>query len=303
MTAAALAFIENLPRRPYCTDDPRQGQTVRARDAALRFSHVQPNTSGKVVWIAFDVDYEGGAMAWNRLHAAPPNLSVENPANGHAHLLYQLLAPVPRTEAARVRPLFYLAAVQEGLRRKLDADPGYSGHLCKNPAHERWATRQWAGAYSLAYLSEWIDLPTPQEMQRRVRNPDYAGLGRNCELFERLRPAAYKLVRNHWRPGGAETFKEAMHTLADDLNANFGTPLPLTEVRAIAGSVSRWVWRHFTPADFRQIQSARGARKGRARRDALLSEVLRLIGEGRSQREVAAAVGVNHASVSRWLAR
>ena len=302
MLPALRHFADSLPRRPYCTDDPHMGQTVRGRVDALSFRNIQPNTSGKVVWLSFDVDHEDGALSWDRLNAPPPTLAVENPANGHAHLLYALQAPVPRTEASRARPLLYLAAAQEGIRRKLGADPGYSGHLCKNPLHSSWQTRQWAGAYSLAELSDWVDLPRIADMKKRVADPDYAGLGRNCELFERLRPMSYSLVRRFWLPGGFDHYKEALRALADDLNAGFAVPLPVAEVRAISASCARWVWKHFDPATFRELQSKRGARKGAAKREALMPEVLRLIGEGKSQREVAAAVGLNHATVSRWLA-
>ncbi len=303
-STAQQFFIDSLPRRPYCTNDPHLGQTVRGTEAALKFSHIQPNTSGKVVWLAFDVDHPDGATAFHRMNAPPPTLSIENPLNGHAHLLYALEAPVPRTEAARAKPLFYLAAAQEGLRRKLTADPGYSGHLCKNPLHDRWVTHSFAGAYSLGELSDWIVLPSPDDMKKRVRDPDYAGLGRNCELYERLRPEAYRLWRKFAIPGGLEPFKEAVRMRADDLNAeHFTELLPMAEVKSLAASIARWVWSKFSHADFRKIQSVRGTRKGQARRDLLLPEVLRLIGEGRSQREVAAAVGVGVMTVNDWLKR
>lgn len=304
MLAALNLFTENLPRRPYCTNDPTLGQTVRGKEAALQYANIQPNTSGKVVWLAFDVDHADGATAWDRLSAPPPTLAVENPANGHAHLLYALEAPVPRTDLAKPKPLLYLAAAQEGLRRKLGADPGYSGHLCKNPLHERWSTRQWAGAYSLADLADWVDLPSIADMQKRVRDPDYAGLGRNCELFERLRTLSYSLVRKFWAPDGFERFKAAMRLLGEDLNAGFAEPLPLAEVRAISASCARWVWKRFDPAGFRTYQSKVGARKGAEKRAALLERAVWLSTvDNMTQREVAAAIGVSQNTVGRWLKR
>ena len=303
-STALEVFVDNLPRRPYCTDNPRLGQTVRSKEKALLFSHIQPNTSGKVVWLAYDVDHTDGATIWDRLNAPPPTLSIKNRINGHAHLLYALETPVPRTQAARIRPLFYLAAVQEGLRRKLEADPGYSGRLCKNPLHERWETQSWAGAYSLAHLSDWIVLPSPNDMKRRVRNPDYAGLGRNCELHERLRLEAYRLVKSYWIPNGFESFKDDVRRRADELNAeHFKEPLPMTEVKSLAASIARWVWSKFSSADFRKIQSVRGAKKGKVKRDLLMPRVLCLIGEGKSQREVAGIVGVAATTISNWLKR
>ena len=297
-------FTDYLPTRPYCTNDPKLGQTVRQKNVAQTYANIQPNTSGKVVYVSFDVDHSDGATAWSRLGAPPPTLSIENPVNGHAHLLYALEAPVPRTDAARIKPVLYLAAVQEGLRRKLGADPGYSGHLCKNPLHSQWNTQSFAGSYELGDFAEWFDIPKPADMKKRVRDPDYAGLGRNCELYERLRVESYRLVRKFWLPGGFEHFKEATRARAEDLNAEcFAEPLPLSEVKGLAASIARWVWKHFNPADFRKIQSVRGSLKGAANRAALLPVVLRLIGEGKSQREVAAAVGVGVMTVNDWLKR
>lgn len=301
--SAIRHFEERLPHRPYCTDDPRLGQTVRGRDAALKFANIQPNTSGKVVWLAFDVDHNDGALAWDRLSAPPPTLAIENRANGHAHLLYALAAPVSRTERSLAKPIRYLAAVQEGMRRKLEADPGYSGHLCKNPFSQKWDTKQWAGTYSLAELTDWVDLPCSADMKKRVRDPDYAGLGRNCELFERLRQEAYRLVRKFWVPDGFDHFKAALRLLAEDLNAAFAIPLPLSEVKGLSASCARWIWKHFDPAEFSVIQAKRGARKGAEKRALLLSEVFRLIGEGKSQREVATSVGVPVMTVNNWLKR
>lgn len=296
-------FTDYLPTRPYCTNDPSLGQTVRGKDIALTYANIQPNTPGKVVFLCQDVDHSDGATAFDRLSAPPPTLVMENPANGHAHYIYQLSAPVHRTESAHTKPLLYLAACQEGLRRKLGADPGYSGHLCKNPLHDRWNTQSYAGTYQLGDFAEWFDIPKPADMAKRVRDPDYAGLGRNCTLFEKLRVESYRLVRKFWIPGGFEPFKDSMRLLGEDLNAQFATPLPLAEVKAAAFSIARWVWKHFNPADFRAIQAKRGARKGAANRAALLPVVLRLIGEGKSQREVAAAVGVGVMTVNDWLKR
>lgn len=254
-STALQLFMDTLPSRPYCTDDPRLGQTVRSKERALQFSHIQPNTSGKVVWLAFDVDHTDGSTSWDRLSAPPPTLAIENPTNGHAHLLYALEAPVPRTELARAKPLLYLAAAQEGIRRKLQADPGYSGHLCKNPQHPKWNTRQWADPYSLTDLSEWVDLPRIADMKKRVSDPDYAGLGRNCELFERLRQEAYRLVRRFWIPSGFEHFKDALHLLAEDFNSAFAIPLPIVEIKSLSASCARWIWQRFNPTEFRAVQS------------------------------------------------
>ena len=48
------------------------------------------------------------------------------------------------------------------------------------------------------------------------------------------------------------------------LNAQFITPLPLSEVKAIAKSIANWTFKHFTPSKFRESQAKKGAKGGKA---------------------------------------
>ncbi|WP_244081369.1 hypothetical protein [Aeromonas caviae] len=52
----AAAFVERLPRRPYCTDDPAHGLHIRPQATALAYRHVQHNPPPHVSCIVFDVD-------------------------------------------------------------------------------------------------------------------------------------------------------------------------------------------------------------------------------------------------------
>jgi len=303
LAAAVELFHSTAPRRPFCTDYPRDGQYMRAQSVALQHRHIQPNTPGKVAWLCFDIDRPDASERWDDANAAAPTLLMRNPANGHAHYAYALQVPVSRTELSRIRPLQYLAAIQEGTRRKLGADPGYSGGLIKTPGHPAWHTESHAGVYGLGELSEWCHLPSPTEMRRMAANADYAGLGRNCTLFEHLRKQSYQDVRKFWQPGGFDPFREHCLTVAESMNGQFSNPLPQSELKSIAYSVAKWIWQRFNPTEFRAIQSRRGSRKGAAKRDAFLPEVLRLIREGNSQREVAAIVGVPVMTINGWLNR
>lgn len=301
LAAALDHFRDTAPRRAFCTDRPSDGQHMRARSAALLHRHIQPNSSGLVRWLTFDIDRTDAAYRWQDANAAPPTLAMVNPANGHAHFAYALSAPVPRTIVSRIKPLQFLAAIQEGTRRKLGADPGYSGGLIKTPGHPAWNTLSFGGVYGLSELAEWCALPGPFEMRRIAANDEYAGLGRNCTLFEQLRKQSYQDVRRFWQPGGFERFRDHCLLVAEAMNSEFSIPLPQSELRSISRSVSKWIWQRFNPAEFRAIQSKRGSRKGAGKRAQLLPEVLRLIGEGMSQRAVAAAVGVDQGTVGNWL--
>jgi DNA invertase Pin-like site-specific DNA recombinase len=90
----------------------------------------------------------------------------------------------------------------------------------------------------------------------------------------------------------------------------------VSEIKATAKSVARWVWNRFTPAGFSQVQAHRGAKGGRiggkvskgggrprnsGRAAELLPEVLRLKAMGYSNRDIAEELGIGSASVSRYL--
>lgn len=303
-------FCSRLPTRPLCTDSPTRDGLYRLPlvDALDRLL-IQPNTAKRYVCLCFDVDREGAAIDWNDRNAPAPNMTVKNPANGHAHLIYLLTAPVAVSDVARIQPVLFMAAIQEGLRRVLEADRGYAGVVVKNPAHKHWQTHTWrADPYLLEELAECVTLPSPAEMRKRSKQTDYAGLGRNCTVFEIARVKSYSLVRDYWRPNGAVAFAQAVIDLVTASNlADIGNPLDVRECRAIARSISKWTWQHFTPAKFREIQVVRGTKggkaKGASKRDQLLPTAQAMAAEGKSLREIGEALGVPKATVGRWLKR
>jgi hypothetical protein len=297
-------FRQRLGRRPYCSDNLAINGLYRLPAAdALTHQLIQPNTAKRMVCLAFDVDRPGAAIDWSDRNAPAPSLSVMNPANGHAHLVYLLADPVPVSDASRIKPVRYLAVIQEGIRRSLDADRGYAGLIVKNPLHAHWVTRQWADAYSLDDLADSVELPTRAEMKRRAKQADYAGLGRNCTLFEIVRRQAYSVVRDYWQPGGAVPFAAAVLALVEAANADFAVPLSVGECRAIARSISRWVWQRFTPDQFRAIQAARGSKKGATKREQLMPIAQSMAHDGCSLREIGDALGVSHSTLADWFRR
>lgn len=83
-----------------------------------------------------------------------------------------------------MKPLKYAAAVENALRKKLDADTGYSGLLCKNPNHGHWKIAVWQPElYTLDWLADFLDLNAANNKEIVA---DY-GLGRNCTLFDKTR--------------------------------------------------------------------------------------------------------------------
>nr|WP_254924838.1 primase C-terminal domain-containing protein [Aeromonas sp. A35_P] len=158
---------------------------------------------------------------------------------------------------------------------------------------------------------------------RRSRK-EVGGLGRNVTVFDNVREWAYTAIRAHWRPNGYDAWLCAVQAACECTNAfgrEQGGPLPVSEIKATAKSIARWVWNRFTPAGFSQVQAHRGAKGGRiggpiggkvskgggrpsnsgkARHD-LLPEVIKLKAQGYSNRDIAEELGIGSASVSRYL--
>ena len=250
-------FVSRLPRRPYCSNNLSNGLIVRPAETALMHRHIQPNPPLEVAWLIFDLDYRGGAFAWERVNLPPPTVTVSNPANAHAHLLYGLTTPVALSDAARDAPLRFAAALQAAFLAKLIADPGYAGLITKNPFHGAWRALWVQRLYDLGELAEYVNLP------RRIPKRECVGLGRNCALFDEVRAWAYQWVRMYKRnDANPRQWHDAVAGQATRLNV-FNVPLSYGEVNAIARSVARWTWRRFDDRHFSAIQSARGKRGGR----------------------------------------
>ena len=252
-------FNEKLPARPYHADDLSNGLKINKREKAALARHIQPNGPTHKIWLVYDVDRRDAGLHWEQVGAPPPNLIARNPANGHAHLLYGLLTPIRTEIDAKTAPLRYAGAIDNAMRSLLDADPGYSGLICKNPLNPHWLINQWeSNLYTLDELADYLDL-SPYKNKRKPL-PDY-GLGRNCTLFEKLRAWAYKAIRQGWP--SYDQWLAACLDRATGYNTQFSTPLDLAEVKHTAKSVAKWTHQRFKADEFSAIQSARGQQGGR----------------------------------------
>jgi hypothetical protein len=257
-------FFERVPKVALCADDFGEGLRLRRRSFAQKRKHIQFNPAQMIGYLCFDVDKERAHESWHDANLPCPSLIVQNPENGHAHLLYALAAPVCRTDAARLKPLKFAAVVEEGLRLKLGADEGFAGLICKTPHHQAWRTFEplFEAVYELGELAEWVDLPTKVPKRLGIRT----GIGRNVELFDRLRFWSYKWLADYKAQKDLEGWGRAVLGQCQKFN-DFGQPLPDSEVRSVAKSVAKWTWTHYTGRmsddDFSKLQAVRGKRKGK----------------------------------------
>jgi hypothetical protein len=82
------------------------------------------------------------------------------------------------------------------------------------------------------------------------------GAGRNVTVFDELRQIAYREVRDYKSNGAAfEVWLGRCEKLALALNMQFPDAMRLSEVRSIAKSVAKWVWRRFSVERFRARQA------------------------------------------------
>ena len=303
-----LQLLEaRLPSKPYCSDDLTQGLQIRPANIATRKKYIQANPPWLRSWLIFDIDREGAVVAWDDADLPEPFWSSQNPVNGHAHLCFGLDAPVLLGRHDRQKPMRYLAAVESAMRVRLDADPGYSGLITKNPRHPHWRTfwNRSGGLYELGELVEWLDLP---KFINKRDQPERVGIGRNVATFDHVRYIAYRCVRGWKSQGGRGVFVRYLnhlHDLALQYTHNeHPSPLERNECHHIAKSIARWTWTHFdveaSDRRFSALQSWRGRMGGRPAMEDKKASARLMRSQGMGIRAIARELGVNHQSVSNW---
>ncbi|MGU5608629.1 replication initiation protein [Aeromonas hydrophila] len=86
----AAVFVDRIPRRPYCSDDPAQGLLIRPQATALAYRHIQHNPPPHVSCLVFDVDrkpheqhWREGYHEWRERGLPAPHWISINPENGN----------------------------------------------------------------------------------------------------------------------------------------------------------------------------------------------------------------------------
>jgi len=268
--AALELFNERLPHKPYFSDDLHFGVRIAGKERAILAKYIQFNQPHAMFWLGFDVDRVGAAIDWSDRNAPAPTLTITNPENGHAHLLYALETSIRTAPDGKIKALRYAAAVENALRKKLDADTGYSGLICKNPNHSYWKIAVWQPElYTLDWLADSLELNASNDKEIVV---DY-GLGRNCTLFEKTRKWAYRAIRQGWPE--YERWLTACYERANAYNLQFLVPLDDNEVFSIAKSIAKWTKSHLSEDAFSdfvarthtsEIQKRRGVIGGKISR-------------------------------------
>ncbi len=233
-------FFDNLPLKPYCTNDLSYGLKILPKQSAIRMSYIQPNFPFIIIYLMFDVDRDEAGASWIDASLPKPTFIVVNLENGHAHLIYELLTPVLLWDNASPKPIAYLDAIRRAYAQVLGADLGYSSLITKNPSHRRWYTFAYSLQYELGELADYVTLSDSHYKPFRGIRFDYAALGRNCTLFEVGRIYAYDRVCS--QNSHSELYAVVYGYISTYNATEFAESLPEREVHGIARSISKWTW-------------------------------------------------------------
>ncbi len=275
---------------------------------ALQCSEIKANDNKRIVCITVDVDSETASTAWLDAEIAPPNLVIQNPTNGHAHLVW-LFDDVLYLSTQHNAPR-YAKAIQRALTFALapfGGDPSFSwpNAFMHNPFHERYRTREIHNRlYRLDDLAQGLDLQPIRHCQTTTIQ-DIAGLQegeRNEGLFRFLLSSAPRVMG---RCKDSTAYYEQMADLAFGTNATFDPPLPTKEVGTTLKSVLHY--RRFRKrnraAERKAKRHADGHSKERFDREmrARIVETHRLAKLKTPWAEIARRIGVTPRTIARYL--
>ena len=303
-------FYQNLPNKPFCTDELGSGLIIRQKKTAIQMPYIQHNPPCFISSLVFDVDTYDAYFSWFDANLPMPNWIAKNRLNGHAHVGYMLATPVCTTHNAKQKIIKYTAKIQQAYSLALGADQGYSGLITKNPCNNAWENHIFdVQPYELGYLADFVEL---QELKTDLK--EVSGLGRNCAMFDTVRKWAYKAIRAH-RGGIYNTWFDEVIKHCLSANEAFLEPLPYSEVKSTAKSIATYCWKKdaYCYQEFIDRQSRKGAiggkrscssNGGKARSkkyEELRRKCFELKNKGMKNTEISISLSVSRATIINWL--
>lgn len=306
-------FINNLPHKPYCSYGKGTATLIRSKHHAIKLPLIQVNPPHLVNYLIFDIDASDAYLHYFDAELPLPTWIAKNKTNGHCHVCYELKTPICKTANARLKPLCYVAAIEQSYAQKLGADVGYTGLLTKNPIDSDWEVSILNPVpFELDELADYVDLET----KPKIPEKEVSGLGRNCSMFDSIRFWAYKAIRGHLE-GGCDGWYEQVLNIAQNVNSAFVSPLPYSEVKATAKSVAKWVWRNHHSADFQKlfskkqsIRAKKGVAKGNTSRGGkarsatymdIRQQALQMHLQGKTIQQISVLLSTHRNSISKWI--
>ena len=252
-------------------------QARLALDHAITCPWIALNTSRRVNALCIDIDHaDGPDLVANLPAGCPKPTLVIDPWSGRSHAILSLATAVLTGEAANPKPVLLAKYALRLLAAALRADPRTFLTLVKCPAGLvrclggprdfkgvtpatplvweayrssatglMWLTQLGDGPAELRAVVEAladdneIARPTPpQRSNRRSTQQESSTLGRNCNLFDRLRIWCYQEM---------DRSQDRISAEAARLNAMFPDPLSASEVASIVRSVAHFMQTKYSP--------------------------------------------------------
>lgn len=320
-------FRRLLPRTIVAADRDAMGLRCPFPKArALGYSEICPNTDERVIFIIVDADaapvYEVdpltgelvrvnvAATSWIDAGLPPPNLIIENPKTGHAHLVWILEDPL--ILSTQTRALRYAQAIQRAMTRAIGERISYAWPMASmhNPFSERYTVREVCPTpYRLDTLAAGLDLAAPPREFRVIGRDDVIGLPhgqRNDGLFWHLMNAAAPRLMSRCKTEGE--YIDSIMDYAADLNATFQPPMDGKELQTVASRVAT-IYRPYVQRDRAAELKAQRHAEGRTREAYEAPtrererEAHRLRALGLTIAQIAERLGVVIRTVKRYLSR
>lgn len=252
----------NTPKKLYCSNDLNLGLRLLPSKYAIEHRYIQANNDKAIMFLVIDLDHKNPLIYEDVGLPAPNFITISD--KGTSHYCYVLSYPIFKDYVENQKALLLFAKIQQAYTEKLMGDCQYVGLVMKNPLHECW--KVWNVnhfyTYDLYELADYIELP------KTITKKEAIGEGRNCFLFDAVRKFAYKEVL---------FYKSNQATEADFYNvvlkklekSNFfekSLPLEFNELKAIAKSISKWVWKNFTVEKGKEIFKAKQTARSHKRK-------------------------------------
>lgn len=252
----ALSHFEaRIPYNTMCNKNKRWDGYITPKSMAHAFPYIQMNYP-YINYICLDLDYREAPIAAQEHGLPAPTLTVITPDSNHAHLLYELLYPIPRKHSKATKML--LKDVLYVYKEILCADKVITTQrqLIKNPLCSKWDVIQGNAPYTLTELAE--SKPPGFVMKRTYEPRKNVVLGelpfkdtldlhsRNESLFHNARYYAYVIAREHsiYKSLYEAMLSRVIHLNDTEITKYFPTKIKCkSELRSIAGSISRWTFK------------------------------------------------------------
>ncbi|ENV52093.1 Rep protein [Acinetobacter junii CIP 107470 = MTCC 11364] len=315
LNAVTLRFIENLPKKPYCTDDLGFGLKINPKKYAIKQSYIQFNHPQWRKYIVIDIDNKAAIidLIYENSHLPLPNLVIENKDNGKAHFIYELIDAVSFTENSSIKAQRYYEAVRHSLTAELGGDKAYTGLICKNPLSPEWRTHCFKDEpYHLKELAAHLDLESPGypdlHIQTKSIEAEQISLGRNDLVFNTVRHKAYVDIREFKKIGATfQSWLKHVHDLVANNNATLVNPLPYVEVKSISKSIAKYCWKqhaecHRQFCERQKMKGKKGGRKNALKFDPVRKMARHLFLLGKAKGEISKLLDVSYRSILRYTA-